>query len=197
MTSARAPRRSRLWTVFSIGLGLAACDGSIVSNESTRQNDGSSIAEIKLRVAAGRFAELLTKIEAIGRTTAKSVSGDVGRIEGGAASQEIDRWDPDLGSPAHALVLASSENHKPGMLRVVEELHMTVPTLQGSKVRADMTFFETPSGGAVFSTGSISFAGALAHNGYDNDICQIATNILMRFADETPFDYEAAVNGTD
>ena len=126
----------------------------------------------------------------------EEIIGDYGSVEGGAAGQEIDRWDPDLGSPRHALVIASSENHKPGMLRVVEEMHMTVAQLQGSRVRADMTFFETPSGGAVFSTGSISFAGSLAHNGYDNDICRIATNVVLRFADAAPFDYVTAVSPT-
>ncbi len=125
-------------------------------------------------------------------TSGEDIMGNYGSVEGGAAGQEIDRWDTELGSPEHALVIASSENHKPGMLRVVEELNMTVPYLQGSKVRADMTFFETPAGGAVFSTGSISYSGSLAHNNYRNDICQITTNVLRRFADKTPFDYPIA-----
>lgn len=124
-------------------------------------------------------------------TSGDEVIGDYGSIEGGAASQEIDRWDSELGSPSHAIVLASSENHQPGMLRVVEELHMSTPfmQMQGAQVRADMTFFEAPSGGAVFSTGSIGYAGALAHNGYDNDICKITSNVLHRFIDDTPFEY--------
>ena len=124
-------------------------------------------------------------------TSGDEVIGNYGSIEGGAASQEIDRWDSELGSPGHALVLASSENHRPGMLRVVEELHMSTPftDMQGGQVRADMTFFETPTGGAVFSTGSIGYAGALAHDGYDNDICKITTNVLRRFIDDTPFKY--------
>jgi N,N-dimethylformamidase len=122
-------------------------------------------------------------------TSGNEVIGNYGSVEGGAAGQEIDRWDPDLGSPEHAIVLASSENHKPGMLRVVEELSMSVVFLQGSKVRADMTFFETPAGGAVFSTGSITYSGSLAHDGYNNDICRITTNVLRRFSDPTLFDY--------
>ena len=75
------------------------------------------------------------------------------------------------------------------MLRVVEELHASTPFMQGSRVRADMTFFETPAGGAVFSTGSIGYAGALAHNDYNNDICTITTNVLRRFVDDKPFEY--------
>lgn len=50
-------------------------------------------------------------------------------------------------------------------------------------------FFETPSGGAVFSTGSISYAGAIAHNAFDNDIARITNNVLQRFLDTAPFEY--------
>jgi N,N-dimethylformamidase len=117
----------------------------------------------------------------------RDVIGNYGTQGGGAAGEEIDRYDTTLGSPEHALVIASSEKHRPGMLRVVEEFHMMEPELQGSKVRADMVFFETPFGGAVFSTGSISYAGALAVNDFDNDIARITNNVLERFADPTPF----------
>ena len=55
-----------------------------------------------------------------------------------------------------------------------------------------MVFFETPAGGAVFSTGAISFAGALATDNYDNDIARIAGNVLDRFADPAPFEYPPA-----
>lgn len=120
------------------------------------------------------------------------VLGDFGTQGGGAAGEEIDRYDPSLGSPTHALVLATSEGHKPGMLRVKEEFLMTRPLGDDPDVRADMVFFETPSGGAVFSTGSISFAGSLAHDGYDNDVARIANNVLSRFADATPFDFPGA-----
>lgn len=120
---------------------------------------------------------------------ASDVIGDYGTQGGGAAGEEIDRYDESLGSPPHAICIATSENHRPGMLRVTEEIHMSQPDMQGPKVRADMVFFETPSGGAVFSTGSISYAGALAHNGFDNDIARITGNVLQRFLDETPFTY--------
>lgn len=117
------------------------------------------------------------------------VVGNYGTQGGGAAGEEIDRLDAALGSPPHAVCLASSENHRPGMLRVTEEIHMSQVDLQGPMVRADMVFFETPSGGAVFSTGSISYAGALSHNGFDNDIARITGNVLKRFLDEAPFPY--------
>ncbi|XOV86834.1 MAG: N,N-dimethylformamidase beta subunit family domain-containing protein [Pseudomonadota bacterium] len=117
------------------------------------------------------------------------IIGKHGTQAGGAAGEEIDRFDVSLGSPDHAIVIASSENHRPGMLRTKEEFLMTVPDPRDSAVRADMTFFETPSGGAVFSTGSISYAGSLSTNGYDNDIARLTQNVLKRFDDPTPFPY--------
>ena len=90
-------------------------------------------------------------------------------------------------SPAHALVVASSEDHKPGMLKTKEEFHVTEAPTVDPDVRADLTFFETAAGGAVFSTGSISFAGALSTNGYDNDIATLMGNVLTRFINPEPF----------
>ena len=118
----------------------------------------------------------------------EEVWGNFGNQGGGAAGEEIDRWDERLGSPAHAVILASSENHRPGMLRVKEEFHMMEVPGNDPKVRADMVFFEVPGGGAVFSTGSISYAGSLAHNNYNNDIATITGNVLRRFADAKPFE---------
>jgi N,N-dimethylformamidase len=48
-------------------------------------------------------------------------------------------------------------------------------------IRADMVYFETPNGGAVFSVGSITFCGSLSHDGYRNDISRIVDNVLRRF----------------
>lgn len=75
------------------------------------------------------------------------------------------------------------------MLRVIEEIHMTEVPRGEAEIRADMVFFETPGGGAVFSTGSISYAGALSINEYQNDIQTMTRNVLDRFLDPTPFDY--------
>jgi len=44
-----------------------------------------------------------------------------------------------------------------------------------------MVYFETANGGAVFSTGSITFCGSLSHNQYDNNISRIVENVLRRF----------------
>ena len=56
-----------------------------------------------------------------------------------------------------------------------------------ARVKADIVFFETPQGGAVFATGSICFIASLAHHGYENSVSQLTRNAVLRFLDETPF----------
>ena len=85
-------------------------------------------------------------------------------------------------------MVASSEGHNPDTFVLVPEEHLThTATWSGEPpqdlIRADMVFFETPAGGAVFSTGSITFCGSLPHNGYDNSISKILANVLDRFLD--------------
>ena len=53
-------------------------------------------------------------------------------------------------------------------------------------VRCDMVFFETPKGGAVFSTSSIAWAAALSHNDYDNNVSSISENVIRRFCNAAP-----------
>ena len=54
-------------------------------------------------------------------------------------------------------------------------------------VRYDMVFYETPHGGAVFSTSSIAWAGALSHNSYTNNVSRLTENVIRRFLDLTLF----------
>ncbi len=118
------------------------------------------------------------------------ILGDFGLNGGGAAGNEIDRADFSLGTPPHALVLASSRLHTDIYLMTPEDLLDPTPTWSGTQcdlIRADMVFFETQNGGAVFSTGSIAWAGAMAWNGYDNHIAAITENVIRRFAEESPF----------
>jgi N,N-dimethylformamidase len=115
--------------------------------------------------------------------------GDFGLVGGGAAGLELDRADPLLGTPPHALVLASSEGHSDLYMVVCEEILVNSPHLTGSQselVRADLVFFEMPAGGAVFSTGSIAWIGSLSHNGHDNNVSRITENVLRRFIDPRP-----------
>jgi N,N-dimethylformamidase len=116
--------------------------------------------------------------------------GDFGSL-GGAAGFELDIADPALGTPPHALTLARSVEHSNVYALTPEELISAQPATDGienPKVRADMVFFETPKGGAVFSTGSITWATALAHNGYDNNVARITRNVLKRFIDPAPIE---------
>lgn len=142
---------------------------------------GSTHYRLTQAAADPRAAFILDGVES-------EVIGDFGAHGDGAAGEEIDRADFALGTPAHAIVVASSENHNALMLRAKEELLQTMPPgIEDPEVRADMVFFETASGGAVWSTGSIAWAGSLAHNGYDNNVARISANVLRRFAEEEPF----------
>jgi N,N-dimethylformamidase len=117
------------------------------------------------------------------------VIGDFGLIGGGAAGLELDRSDPALGTPPDALILARSENHTRNYLPTVEDLLINYAGQAAlASVYAELVFFETASGGAVFSTGSIAWAGSLSHNGYGNNVSRITENVLRRFLDPAPFD---------
>jgi N,N-dimethylformamidase len=120
---------------------------------------------------------------------AGDVIGDFGLSGHGAAGFELDRTDKRLGTPAHAVVLAASEGHSPEApwVLVPEEQLTHIVTLAGKPakdlIRADLTFFETPNGGAVFSTGSITWCGSLPHANFENSVSRITQNVLDRFLD--------------
>ncbi len=119
------------------------------------------------------------------------IIGDFGLMPGGVAGIEIDRFDPGRGSPPHALVIASSENHSNVYESTEEMLPGAVDARTGGDaIRADMVYFECPGGGAVFSTGSIAYAFGLSHNDYDNNVARITCNVLTRFLDPTPLRVE-------
>jgi len=120
----------------------------------------------------------------------EEIIGDFGLIGGGAAGLELDRADRLLGTPPNALVLASSEGHSPVYMVVCEEIFINAPGMCGGEhplVRADMVFYETAAGGAVFSTSSIAWAGSLSHNDYDNNVSRITGNVVKRFLDPKTF----------
>ena len=120
----------------------------------------------------------------------EEIIGDFGLIGGGAAGIELDCADPLLGTPPNALVLARSEGHSDNYLPTVEALlinYLGQGATQNAMVHADMVFFSQPGGGAVFSTGSIAWAGSLSHNGDDNAVSRITANVVRRFTDDAPF----------
>ena len=116
-------------------------------------------------------------------------------VRHGAAGYEMDRLDFSLGTPPHALLLASSIGHSERYAAFNDErLYFTQgkdgmlpdspPPTDGPHafVRADMVYFETPNGGAVFSVGSIAWRGCLSYNDYDNTVSRVTGNVLRRFA---------------
>jgi N,N-dimethylformamidase len=111
--------------------------------------------------------------------------GDFGLAGGGAAGFELDRADTRLGTPLNAVVLASSGNHGDSFVLVPEDIlthHDTWPHEPVKDlIRADIVYFETPNGGAVFSVGSITFCGALPINGGDNNVSRMIDNVVRRF----------------
>ena len=83
------------------------------------------------------------------------------------------------------MVLASSENHNDTFVVVPEEKLTHTANAAGVSdtelIRADIVYFETPAGGAVFSTGSITFCGSLPHNGFKNNVSGLLGNVFDRF----------------
>lgn len=112
------------------------------------------------------------------------IIGDFGLIMDGASGDEIDRFDLELGSPAETLVLARSTGHSDYYQLAGEDVKASRPGLGGTEspeVRSDMTLWTHPSGGSVFSVGSICFTGALSHDGYDNNVSTVIGNVMRKF----------------
>jgi len=111
--------------------------------------------------------------------------GGYGLSGGGAAGFELDRADARLGTPPNTIVLARSEGHQAHFVAVPEELLSHVNTVTGERpadlIRAEVVYFETAHGGAVFATGSITFLGSLWDGSYDNDVATLLGNVVRRF----------------
>jgi len=121
--------------------------------------------------------------------------GNFGSLGGGASGLEIDAADFALGTPPHALIVASSEEHSPDMMFAPEEILFQHSMMSGEDnpgVKADVVFYETLGGGAVFSVGSIAWCASLAHNGYGNNVARLMGNVLRRFLSPEPFIYPPA-----
>ena len=127
-------------------------------------------------------------------TTEGDVFGEYGldTVKGGAVGFEIDRYKAGNGVPRHALNLATSEPllEKVEDVQLLDTLPLKIayhPAPEERWAQADVVFFETPKGGAVFSTGSICWMSSALDNQYDNDIAQITRNVIERFLDPTAF----------
>lgn len=110
--------------------------------------------------------------------------GDFGLVGGGAAGYELDRYDLSLGTPPNTRLLASSYGHSENYTVVPEDMLFPHSGLNGgesSLVRADITYFSTADGGAMFSSSSISWIGSLSWNDYENNVSKMMHNVLDRF----------------
>jgi N,N-dimethylformamidase len=115
---------------------------------------------------------------------ADEIVGDFGFVMGGAVGDEVDRMDHALGTPRHALRLATSETLPDQYQLVVEEVRNMIPAFGGTQcdlVRADMVWFDLPGGGEVFSVGSMSWAAALGWRTGRNNVDRLSTNVLRTF----------------
>jgi N,N-dimethylformamidase len=114
--------------------------------------------------------------------------GERGFMGGGAAGFELDSADPKFGTPPNALIVAKGVVIHPDYCPVNEDmLLIRHPRPQEDWSCADMVFFETASGGAVFSVGSMTYVGGLPVDGYASTLTRLTTNVLRRFADPAPF----------
>ncbi len=117
----------------------------------------------------------------------EEIIGDYGLSGGGAAGFELDRADPMLGTPDNAVILARSEDPPKSFVTVHEELLGGSTTISGEDsdelMRGEIVYFDTPSGGAVFAVGSITFCGSLWREGrFDGPVSRLLENVVRRFA---------------
>ena len=114
--------------------------------------------------------------------------GTAGYMGGGAAGFELDSVNPKYGTPPHALVVAKGIVIHPDYAWVNEDMLVhRHPLPQEDWSCADMTFFETHAGGAVFSVGSMTYVGSLMVNGGDSALSRLTANVVRRFADPAKF----------
>jgi N,N-dimethylformamidase len=120
--------------------------------------------------------------EGIGRD---ELIGDFGSKQGGAAGDELDRVDFSLGSPRNTVLIATSagryDNSYQHVVEEVEEMNGRQGGADSPYVRADMTYYETQQGGAVFSVGSISWSASLSHDNGANNVARITRNVIEHF----------------
>jgi N,N-dimethylformamidase len=110
-------------------------------------------------------------------------------VSGGAAGLEIDSVNPLHGTPGQTVVLATSVGHTDDISEARENFNMTSRVLgaaRNPKVHSDLVLVPRENGGAVFSVGSIAFAGALLADGYRTDVSVLLGNVFDRFVSGAP-----------
>jgi len=117
--------------------------------------------------------------------------GETGLVGGAAAGIELDSYDISLGTPPNTLLLGSSVCHDQYAMLVPEEVanaHPCVINDEHPKIRADITYFTTNMGGAVFASSAIGWTGALVVDDYRSTASRLTLNVLRRFVEDTPLE---------
>lgn len=99
----------------------------------------------------------------------------------GAAGDEIDRLDYELGTPIQARLLATSSGRHGQFQRAIEDLMQTNSYFGSSEdpdVRADMVLIERSGGGCVFSVGSMNWIPFLATRDGNSNVAKVTRNVL-------------------
>lgn len=112
--------------------------------------------------------------------------GDFGLAMNGAAGDEIDRYDAQLGG-TEGVVLARAAGYSDFYCLAVEEVCESSQSVTASKndlVRADMVYMTNENQGAVFSTGSMCWIPALPINDGKNNVSKVTENVLRTFMDD-------------
>lgn len=151
-------------------VGIGCCGEGFGPGKPYKQADGAK---------TGKYAWAL---EGIG---GDELIGEHG-FGGGASGDEIDRWDPANGSPEDAVVLASSLRHSEHFGLFPEDFSFAdywtgILGPDTDKIRSDVVIMENPSGGMVFSVGSMNWYCSLAWDGYENNVARMTANVLRRF----------------
>jgi N,N-dimethylformamidase len=149
-------------------------------------SQGGGRAQPYRRTPASHDPRVAWMFEGIGDDEPIGVDGLVMR---GAAGFEIDRADPSLGTPPHALIVAVATGFDDQYQHVTEEVPSSNSRQGGTvepRVRAELVFFETPNDGAVFSVGSICYGSALPINNGDNPVSRLTENVIRGFLRDGP-----------
>ncbi|KAK5065224.1 hypothetical protein LTR84_001062 [Exophiala bonariae] len=87
-------------------------------------------------------------------------------LGGGANGDEIDSYDIASGSPADAVVVATSIGYPDTF------------STQTDEIRSFIVYYKTDAGGAVFSVGSINWFCSLGYDDYQNNIAQPTEEVM-------------------
>ncbi len=113
--------------------------------------------------------------------------GAFGLAYDGASGLELDVYDLKLGTPPHTKLIASSGGHDDNyLIMITPHEHEGLYGTYNYELRADMTYFDAPNGGAVFSCSSIAFGQSLPINNFENSVSRLLANVVETFVKPGP-----------